>query len=200
MIDLLPLDLKKVLMDIEALGFSLTLVGGAPRDYIYSHQLGYDLDFEIRADHLVDRDQWPNYYKKLVAFFSAQKMTFTELPYLITRMDWGEFQLEFSSPRLEFNKVDAINHHHFDARLDTQLSYEESFKRRDLTLNAIGIEWNFLENQERFIDPYGGIDDLKKKELRAISAEYFLDHVRFLRLIRFQIKFSNFLMNSLQTK
>jgi tRNA nucleotidyltransferase (CCA-adding enzyme) len=192
MIEVLPKDLKEFLGEIESLGFRLTLVGGIPRDFFYFKKLGDDLDFEIRASVSVEKTQWPLYYQKLHLFLKQKGIAYTELPYLITRFDFGEFKLEFSSPRTEVNKEDDHTHHHFEANLDSHLDFKSAFKRRDFTINAIGITFNFKTNHDELNDPYQGKKDLEGGVLRQVSDDFFHDAVRFLRLVRFQIKFEQF--------
>lgn len=194
----LPVEIISFLTAIEDLGFSLCMVGGVPRDFIFSKKIGNDLDFEIRPAQKsnVSLSQWPEYYKKLHHFLNEKKLAYTELPYLITRVYLCGVHFEFSSPRVETDIPDNFSHHHFEAQLDPDLNYEQSFIRRDFTINAIGLELHLKEKREVVIDPFHGIDDLKKGCLRKITDHFFLDSVRFLRLIRFSIKFENFTIDN----
>lgn len=177
---LIPCDLKNLLREIEGHGFSLCLVGGAPRDFHMQGVLSTDLDFEIRNQDA----------STLRTFFKNKKINYEELPYQITRVDFQGFDLEFSTPRIERQIVGNKSHHHFEAELSPTLSYKEAFRRRDFTLNAIGIALDITHGKEEDVDPYGGVEDLKKRVLREISNAFFLDSVRFLRLIRFSIKYN----------
>lgn len=187
---LIPCDLKNLLREIEDLGFSLCLVGGASRDFKMQKTLSPDLDFEIRNQDA----------SVLRTFLKNKKINYTELPYQITRVDFHGFDLEFSTPRIERQIDGNTSHHHFEAELSPTLSYKEAFKRRDFTLNAIGIELDITHDQEKVIDPYGGIRDLEQKVLREISDDFFLDSVRFLRLIRFTIKYNLQISESITTR
>lgn len=198
MIQSLPLDVIAFLKEIESLGFSLCLVGGATRDFYYFKKLGKDLDFEIRpASALGPEMTWNQYYKKLHTYFSENKIVYTELPYLITRIEYAGYSFEFSSPRLEENVPDNFSHHHFKAELDPTLDYQSSFKRRDFTINAIGLELGMHKGVEVVVDPYGGSEDLHQGILKNINDDFFNDSVRFLRLIRFAIKFDRFVIDPL---
>lgn len=181
---LIPNELKDLLLEIEELGFSLCLIGGAPRDYFLNKTLSHDLDFEIRNQDA----------SVLRIYLKNKKINYTELPYQITRVNFQGFDLEFSTPRVERQIVGNKTHHHFEAELNPQLSYQEAFKRRDFTLNAIGVELDMQKGTEAVVDPYGGVKDLEARVLREISDDFFLDSVRFLRLIRFSIKY-NFKMS-----
>jgi tRNA nucleotidyltransferase/poly(A) polymerase len=177
---LIPNDLKKLLLEIEDLGFSLCLIGGAPRDYFQSKILSRDLDFEIRNQDA----------SILRTFFKHKKINYTELPYQITRVDFQGIDLEFSTPRIERQLSGNKTHHHFEAILDPTFSYKVAFKRRDFTLNAIGIELDIKNGTEVVVDPFGGVKDLEARVLREISDDFFLDSVRFLRMIRFSLKYN----------
>lgn len=187
---LFPSELKDLLREIEGLGFSLCLVGGATRDFKRQNILSTDLDFEIRNHDA----------SVLRSFLKNKKINFTELPYQITRVDFQGFDLEFSTPRTERHVAGNNTHHHFQAQLSPSLSYKEAFKRRDFTLNAIGIEVDITHGKEAVVDPYEGVKDLEKGILREVSNDFFLDSVRFLRLIRFSIKYDFKISDSILTR
>ncbi|HEX2978153.1 MAG TPA: HD domain-containing protein [Candidatus Babeliales bacterium] len=70
--------------------------------------------------------------------------------------------------------------------LDPNLSYEKAFARRDLTINAMGINLITFE----LIDPFDGFTDLKKKILRAPDPVFFIeDPLRFYRVMQFVGRF-----------
>jgi len=187
---LIPNALINLLSEIEELGFSLCLIGGAPRDYFLNKTLSHDLDFEIRnLDASVLR-----------TFFKNKKINYTELPYQITRVDFEGFDLEFSTPRIERQIAGNKTHHHFEAELNPRLSYQEAFKRRDFTLNTIGVELDIKNKTEAVVDPYGGLQDLNARLLREVSDDFFLDSVRFLRLIRFSIKYDLKISDSIMSR
>ena len=78
-------------------------------------------------------------------------------------------------------------HGDFQFIFDKTISLEEDLQRRDLTINAIA------QNESGdLIDPFGGVNDLKKKVLRHVSESFFEDSLRALRLARFYAKFSDF--------
>jgi hypothetical protein len=187
---LISTDLKNFLQEIEELGFSLCLVGGAPRDFLLEKRLSLDLDFEIRK---VEIDV-------LIAFLKKKSTPYSVLPYQIIRVKFHDYDLEFSMPRMETSILGNKTHHHFEATLDKDFSYEESFKRRDFTLNAIGIELQIKNKNEVIVDPYNGVADLNQKTLRAITDDFFLDSVRFLRLIRFSIKYNFSISSEIENK
>jgi tRNA nucleotidyltransferase (CCA-adding enzyme) len=70
--------------------------------------------------------------------------------------------------------------------VDPMMSLEQAFRRRDLTINAMGI--NILTYE--LIDPFGGLHDLRKSILRAPDAKLFIeDPLRFYRVMQFVARF-----------
>ena len=184
MSSLIPQNVCGLLAEIEDVGFKLCLVGGAVRDFLKYGKLDTDLDFEIRADHVLSDQEWQNYYPKILEVIEKKKLKSVSLPYLITRVYFEEFTLEFSSPRLEtFEYSDQFSHHNFVATLSSNLSFQQSFKRRDFTINSMGLDLNAR------LDPYHGKEDFKNELLRFIDLDFYRDSVRFLRLIRFSTKY-----------
>jgi len=73
----------------------------------------------------------------------------------------------------------------FETYFDPNISLEEDLQRRDLTINAIA------ETADgKFIDPFDGLNDLKNKVLRHVSAAFVEDPVRILRIARFAARFA----------
>jgi len=66
------------------------------------------------------------------------------------------------------------------------ISIEQDLYRRDLTINAIAED-----EHGSLIDPYYGLKDLKKKQLRHVSNAFAEDPVRILRTARFAARFAS---------
>ena len=92
---------------------------------------------------------------------------------------------DVSLPRRE-SKI-GRGHKGFAVTGDPQLSFEDAFRRRDFTINAIG--WDPLANE--YVDPYGGRADLARRTLRVVDAATFGDDsLRVLRALQFAARFS----------
>jgi tRNA nucleotidyltransferase/poly(A) polymerase len=66
------------------------------------------------------------------------------------------------------------------------ISIEEDLRRRDFTINSMAVN---VETGE-FLDPFNGIEDLKKQQLRATDPNAFVeDALRMLRGIQFASRF-----------
>ena len=70
--------------------------------------------------------------------------------------------------------------------IDPLMPLQDAFRRRDLTINAMGIDLKSYE----LLDPFGGLNDLKKGILRATDPELFVeDPLRFFRVMQFVGRF-----------
>lgn len=103
----------------------------------------------------------------------------------------GEFELEFSSPRIEEFIEEDHSHKNFTPRFISNLPHREAFARRDFTLNSIGVFFGVsgADDEFKIVDPYGGVEDLDKGILRSLNDDFYKDPVRFLRAIRFKNKY-----------
>ena len=128
--------------------FSLILVGGGVRDYLLDGIIPDDLDFEIR--HTDFGLFSPGEFKKLI----EQEKIFEEvsvLPFNIIRIIYKGGTIELAPPRKEvFSSKDFFKHSEFQAEISFNLPYHKAWIRRDLTINAIGIDLNSQE----LIDPF----------------------------------------------
>lgn len=86
----------------------------------------------------------------------------------VTGRDFGVFRyrhqgsdVEIALPRKE--RSTGPEHRDFHVQADPNLSPEEDFYRRDFSANAMGVD---LANG-RLIDPYGGVEDIRRGVLRA---------------------------------
>lgn len=68
---------------------------------------------------------------------------------------------------------------------DPSVTLEEDLQRRDLTINAIA-----QDEDGHYIDPYGGIRDIEKRQLRHVSDAFTEDPLRVLRVARFAARFA----------
>lgn len=186
---LIDQEVKDFLKYILDNNFILTLVGGSVRDYFLKQTLSKDMDFEIKVSREIDEQSWLD---ELREFFSKTEEKFTnfkikELKYSIYRVQIGEYELEFSSPRKEI-VIDSQTHDYFKAKFISNLDYKSAFERRDFSINAVGIVFTISQHELNFevIDPFDGLSDLKSKTLSHLSDHFYYDYVRFLRMIRFE--------------
>ena len=94
------------------------------------------------------------------------------------------FEIDVSLPRRESKS--GKGHRGFVIEGDPAMSFEDAARRRDFTVNA--ILYDPLTDQT--IDPYGGREDLKRRILRAVAADTFIeDSLRVLRAVQLSARF-----------
>ena len=89
----------------------------------------------------------------------------------------GDVDVDFSLPRRDSKR--GPGHRGFDVAPDPWLDFEQAARRRDLTVNSIGIDPLTAE----ILDPHGGRGDLERRVLRATDpARFPEDPLRGLRV------------------
>ena len=137
-------------------GVEAYLVGGFVRDY-FLKKISYDCDIAINCDNVSE------FVKNI-----ADKIGATFVP---LHEDFEIFRIVLS---------DKKNYFDF-AKIEGKDIYED-LSRRDLTINAICYDIN----NDKFIDPYDGINDIKNKKIKVISEKNITDDpLRIMRAFRF---------------
>ena len=77
----------------------------------------------------------------------------------------------------------------FAVEFSPDITLEEDLRRRDITINAIAKDPDI---PNRYIDPYGGIEDIKNKRIIHVSEAFSEDPLRVYRVARFAAKFPDF--------
>ncbi|MCL2623604.1 MAG: HD domain-containing protein [Planctomycetaceae bacterium] len=90
--------------------------------------------------------------------------------------------IDVSIPRRE-SKV-GIGHKGFRVDSDPDMTFAEAAGRRDFTINAIG-----MKRDGTVVDPYHGVEDIRRKTLRATSDAFGEDPLRVLRGMQFAARF-----------
>lgn len=93
---------------------------------------------------------------------------------------------EYALARTETKNGDG--YHGFDVKFGKDITLEEDLSRRDLTMNSIAFD----VQQQRYIDPFDGIGDIRRRVLRHTSAAFSDDPLRVIRLARFAGRFKKF--------
>ena len=155
----------------KAKGFQLALVGGPVRDALLG-RLGNDLDFTT--------DAHPHETKKILKSW-ADNVWDTGIVFGTVAGKRGDTTVEVTTYRTEKYEEDSRKP---DVEFGETIGGDLS--RRDFTVNAMALE--LTTKEPKFIDPFGGIDDLAKKILRtpASAQQSFTDDpLRMMRAARF---------------
>lgn len=153
-----------IIKRIAAAGGQCLLVGGAVRDLFLGRKIK---DIDIEVYHLpADR------LEKVLAEFGTVS--------LVGKV-FGVFKLhgldvDWSLPRSDTSGRKP------QVTVDPSMAFYDAFARRDLTINAMGID--VLSGE--LIDPFNGIEDLRNKVLRSPDPRFFgEDPLRFFRVMQF---------------
>jgi tRNA nucleotidyltransferase (CCA-adding enzyme) len=93
---------------------------------------------------------------------------------------------EYALARLE-RKV-GKGYKGFEFNTSKSVTLEQDLSRRDLTINAIAQN---KDGSGEYIDPFGGLDDIKARKLKHVSEAFTEDPVRILRTARFASRFNH---------
>jgi tRNA nucleotidyltransferase (CCA-adding enzyme) len=160
--------LSAILDEIDKQKGEAYLVGGMVRDMLLNRPTK-DLDIEVHGLQenqfvtLLKRFGYVDYVGKSFGVFKLQGID----------IDW-------SLPRTDSagRKPTVV--------IDPYMSIKDAFRRRDLTINAMGINMRTGE----LVDPFGGQDDLAKGLLRSPDVTLFQqDPLRFFRVMQFISRF-----------
>ena len=98
----------------------------------------------------------------------------------VLRLDGNGVHVEFSLPRRDSKR--GPGHRGFDVEVHPELDFAEAARRRDLTINSMGMELP----GGAILDPHGGRRDLELRILRATdTATFSEDPLRGLRVAQF---------------
>lgn len=190
----LPIKFKELVLLIYKKGFKTGVIGGIPRDFLISGNLGYDFDCELRPIEGKSIEDWDKFIRELSCSYKLE-----ELSYKVIRISLERLDIEMTLPRLE-HYDGTRGHSNFTAEHIADKDYSQGFLRRDFTINAIMFEFNGKHWNK--VDPLMGEVDIQNKVLKPCSSAFIMDPVRFLRAFRFRVnlvfKFSEELENKLE--
>ena len=180
----LPKILQTISKELHSKHAKAIVVGGSVRDYFLELDIkDYDIEvFGLKS--MVELEE-------VLGEYGSVNLVGKSFGVLKFQHEGEEY--DFSFPRTE-SKV-GTGHRGFDIEVDGNLDFKTAAKRRDFTVNALGYD---IE-EKAFIDPFGGLDDIKQKQLRHIDDKTFIeDPLRVYRAVQFCARFGFTL--SLETK
>jgi poly(A) polymerase len=184
---------RQKMMEEASLGFvkdlldtftegEIYLVGGAVRDAALDEKKQKDYDFVVRNVLAGDLEK---FLEKRGSVVLVGK-NFGVYKFMPAGFELGE-AIDIALPRTEHSLGAGGGYRDFEVRSDPKMLIEKDLSRRDFTVNAMA--WDFRNS--KLIDPFGGLDDLKKKIIRAVGepGERFKeDYSRMLRALRFAVQ------------
>lgn len=150
-------------------GATMYLVGGAVRDLALKRPIK-DLDFEVHG----------------IAIETLQKELRMLGPVSLVGKQFGVLKIhglpyDFSLPRRDSAGRKPI------VAIEPNMTITDALRRRDITMNAMAID---LTRPFQLIDPFGGLNDMAAKRIRAVDTALFVeDPLRFYRVMQFSARF-----------
>ena len=163
----LPKNAEKIIGLLESRGFKAYAVGGCVRDFLLERQT-FDYDITTSATP------------------SEVKSALSPMTVLETGLRHGTVTAVIDRERYEittFRTEQKYTDHRHPESVCFSTRIEDDLMRRDFTINAIAYS-----HKEGYLDPYGGINDIKSGIIRAVgNAEERFDEdaLRILRGLRF---------------
>ena len=164
--------LQKLARAIQSAGGRALLVGGYARDRLMGLE-SKDYDFEVYGLEMERLEAVLGAFGEVVAVGKA---------FGVLRVKG--LDIDFAIPRRDSKT--GRGHRGFLVALDPSLDFAQAARRRDLTINSMGIDPLTGE----VLDPHGGREDIQRRVLRATDPETFSeDSLRALRVAQFRARF-----------
>ena len=159
---------RAIVDEITAHGGRVLFVGGVVRDLLAGLPIK-DIDIEVHGMPFEELEALLKRFGEV----SLIGKSFGVLRYPGLDIDWAVPRTDASGRKPE-------------VALDPFMPIKDAFARRDLTINAMGIDAKTGE----LVDPFGGQKDLQEKVLRAPDPQFFgEDPLRFFRVMQFISRF-----------
>jgi tRNA nucleotidyltransferase/poly(A) polymerase len=156
------------------------LVGGTVRDAVLS-----SVKKESITPEDLDIEVYRIEFKKLVTILEEkyELKLMGEFGVIVVKDE--KLNVEIAIPRSE-NKV-GVKHTDFVINMNPNMDYKSAAMRRDFTINSLMLN---LKTGE-LVDNYDGVNDiLVNKQIKKVSQKFKEDPLRFLRAIRFSVKYN----------
>lgn len=173
LIDKIPPSIQELCSYLKQQGGTAWLVGGCVRD-LFLNITPKDYDLEVYGLPM------PNLEKSLKKLGPCQQVGKS---FAVLKLAYQGMDIDLALPRTE--KKTGMGHRAFEVIADENLALQEASQRRDFSMNA--MMFNPLSGE--FIDFHQGRDDLKKGQLRHVSAAFAEDPLRVLRAMQFAARF-----------
>ncbi len=165
----LPQEIYKISNALSENNGKGILVGGAVRDFCINNKIPKDLDVEVYGLE-------PEVLEATLEKFG--RLNRVGKSFGVFKLNTETAEYDFSLPRYE-NKI-AKGHRGFFTISDPSMSFRNAASRRDFTINSIGYDLQ----KKVLIDPYNGVEDIKKKTLKHIGPSFSEDPLRVLRAMQ----------------
>lgn len=171
----IPLSLMRLIEHLERNGIKSIFVGGFVRDHFSGHTTS-DLDIELYGVTSLE------VLESLLKPFG--KIGLYGKSFGVIKLSFAGYSIDFSPPRTESKA--GFGHKGFEMAWFSDMGFTSAARRRDFTINAIGYD----PLTQTLLDPYGGVEDLKNRQLKCVDPQTFIDDpLRVLRAVQFAARF-----------
>lgn len=171
----LPQIIQTISNELQKQNAKAIVVGGSVRDYFLELPIK-DYDIEVYGLESME------VLEEVLTQYGSVNLVGKSFGVLKFMYEGEEY--DFSFPRTETNVGEG--HRGFDVEVDGSMPFEKAARRRDFTVNALGYD----VERKRFLDPFHGLKDMKKKKLRHIDDGTFVeDPLRVYRAVQFCARF-----------
>ncbi len=178
----IPKHIENILSELEKAGYQAYLVGGCVRDFLMDRE-PFDWDITTNAK--------PEEIQKIFTD-SVYENDFGTVGVKIRHSETETEVVEVTPFRKEESYTDK---RHPDKVIFTQ-KVEDDLARRDFTINAIALKLdanlrmstNDTNENTNIVDPFGGMEDIKSKIIKAVGKpedRFNEDALRMMRAVRF---------------
>ena len=174
---------KKINEVIEENGGEIFIVGGAVRDAIRGEKDIKDIDFLVR---FIPNEELVDILKPIADKSSdgSPKVNEVGKSFGVVTATIDGIDFDFALPRIgETYQKGGKHSEGVEVEVDAEAKIEKDLGRRDFTFNAMAVD---IEGN--LIDPYGGMEDLKNGQIKAVGdpiKRFDEDPLRILRAIQF---------------
>ncbi len=172
----LPNIIHLLSQELTKKGAKAIVVGGSVRDHFLNLNIK---DYDVEVYGLKNLNE----LESLLSRYGCVNLVGKSFGVLKFVFEGEEY--DFSFPRTE--EKTAKGHKGFDVLCNGSLTFKKASLRRDFTINALGYD----VAKRLFLDPYGAKEDMKKRVLKHINSETFIeDPLRVYRAIQFCARFN----------
>ena len=174
----------KIAHILDSHGLRAILVGGTLRDHLLSIHFpdefnnikSKDVDIEVHGD--------TNFDQLSDVLSNIGKISLVGKSFGVIKLSVGEEDFDLSLPRRENSTGDK--HTDFSVSFDN-VSEKDAFKRRDFTINSIGLDIV----ADEWVDHFNGLEDILSRTLRVTDSKTFMeDPLRVFRAVQFASRFN----------
>lgn len=194
---MIPSGARYIIYNLSRCGYQAYLVGGCVRDILIGRTPNdWDICTSATPEQIIHFVEYMNKIEDKCSEISNGRGVKNNIKYIPTGLQHGTITIVINGKPFEVTTFRQDGDYSDNRRPDNVTftkNLSEDLKRRDFTINAIAYSL-----YEGFIDPFDGINDIKKKIIRCVGNPYDRfneDALRIMRAIRFSAQLDFYIEN-----